>query len=242
MLPYFPRYSDRSSLPGWPAMSGKRAGKPRYRLGVSQGGCGTGSVLRLGREWNRRFHEGPPSWLSEVATAARTRWRRFESSRWLATPGFDRIAKPRRRVRAGGRGLGCYQPLDGGQTHHASRQVAEERACDQMAAWQNHCNPHQGCCHRTRCHSDLDPAGWDRRHLPSTRLGLRLGSYIPNTRRSFPSGYTSVGRTPVVGVWLLASADAVLVGYRVSSQTASGASRHESRWHRDNSDYFHRPS
>ena len=29
-------------------MSGKRAGKPRYRLGVSQGGCGTGSVIRPG--------------------------------------------------------------------------------------------------------------------------------------------------------------------------------------------------
>ena len=102
MLPYSPRYSDRSSLPGWPAMSGKRAGKPRYRLGVSQGGCGTGSVLRLGREWNRRLHEGPPSWLSEVATAAWTGWRRCSgSSRSLATPSFERIAVPRRRVRAG---------------------------------------------------------------------------------------------------------------------------------------------
>lgn len=112
MLPYSPRYSDRSCLPGWPAMSGKRAGKPRYRLGVSQGGCGTGSVLRLGREWNRRFHEGPPSWLSEVATAACARWRRCQSSRWLATPCFGRIAVPRRRACVGVQGTDGHRPPD----------------------------------------------------------------------------------------------------------------------------------
>ena len=53
-----------------------------------------------------------PSWLSEVATAAWTGWRRRQGRQWLATPGFLRISIIRRRVCAGRRGTGRHRPLD----------------------------------------------------------------------------------------------------------------------------------
>ena len=58
------------------------------------------------------IHGVPPSWLSDVATAAWTGWRRCQSSRWLAILCFRRIAITRRGVRAGRQGTDGHRPLD----------------------------------------------------------------------------------------------------------------------------------